>query len=81
MIINPLSRVLGNAGDGAPDLPTLFSQYTSHDIDHPYAAPIAIARAGGEGGSVFVYSDADEAPEYPGQSGSSSFAGGGRQWF
>lgn len=61
------SGALGSAGDGAPtDLPFLFSR------QHTDTVPLAIARAGGLGGPVFVYSE---------QQGCTSWAGGGRQWF
>ncbi|ORY31592.1 ornithine decarboxylase antizyme-domain-containing protein [Naematelia encephala] len=72
------SGASGSAGDGAPpSLPLLFSQYHHHDIDNPLSPPLALARVGGEGGPVFVYSD--EPLMGATQGGCTSFAGGGRQ--
>ncbi|RXK40557.1 hypothetical protein M231_02209 [Tremella mesenterica] len=49
------ARALGSAGEGAPDLPLLFSVFT---LDSPFnSAPLAIARTGGSGGQVFVYAE------------------------
>jgi hypothetical protein len=58
------SDAQGSVGAGATNLfppPNLFSQ------------PYAIARAGGEGGPIFVYAEEELC--------STSWAGGGRQWF
>ncbi|OCF77564.1 hypothetical protein I204_01555 [Kwoniella mangroviensis CBS 8886] len=63
---------LGNAGAGACSIssPLLFS------ATHNPNPPLAIARAGGQGGQIYVYA---EDPENPSTS-YASFAGGGRQW-
>ncbi|WVQ94935.1 hypothetical protein IAU59_002023 [Kwoniella sp. CBS 9459] len=72
----------GNAGTGALSTSpfSLFSRpFTSHELDNPFSPPLAVARAGGKGGQVFVYS------EYESEAGSgdelsyASFAGGGRR--
>ncbi|WWC72250.1 uncharacterized protein I206_106212 [Kwoniella pini CBS 10737] len=69
---------LGNAGAGATNsTPLLFSSHHHHDIDNAYNPPLAIARAGGKGGQVYVYSDDVGCGD---QSSYASFAGGGRQW-
>ncbi|WRT69988.1 uncharacterized protein IL334_006981 [Kwoniella shivajii] len=62
----------GNAGTGAfPNTPLLFSA----DTENTGYPPLAIARAGGQGGQIYVYSeDIGENSSY------ASFAGGGRQW-
>ncbi|WWC64843.1 uncharacterized protein I303_107457 [Kwoniella dejecticola CBS 10117] len=67
---------LGNAGAGASSTsPLLFSTRHLHDIDNPYNAPLAIARAGGTGGQVYVYADEAGCGDH---SSYASFAGGGR---
>ncbi|WWD19866.1 hypothetical protein CI109_104334 [Kwoniella shandongensis] len=67
----------GSAGTGAsPTYSLLFSPNHHHDLDHPFYPPLAIARAGGKGGQIFVYSDVDEEET----SAYASFAGGGRRW-
>nr|ODN81338.1 hypothetical protein L203_05591 [Cryptococcus depauperatus CBS 7841] len=68
--------VSGSAGTGASiNTSLLFSPNYHHDTDNAYSVPLAIARAGGKGGQIFVYSEDNIAP-----SGYSSFAGGGRRW-
>ncbi|KAK8853438.1 hypothetical protein IAR55_004144 [Kwoniella newhampshirensis] len=68
---------LGSAGTGASSSSSLlFSPNHHHDIENPFYPPLAIARAGGNGGQIFVYSDADDASN----SAYASFAGGGRRW-
>lgn len=52
--------------------PLPFSQH-HHDVDNPLSPVLAIARVGGEGGPVYVYS------EEVGQG--ATWAGGGRRWF
>jgi hypothetical protein len=78
---NLCSGGLGNAGNGATNhpLPLLFSQTYHHDIDNPFNTPLAVARAGGEGGQIWVY--ADKPLMRSTQGGRTTFAGGGRQWF
>ncbi|WWC91932.1 uncharacterized protein L201_006884 [Kwoniella dendrophila CBS 6074] len=76
---------LGNAGTGATTTspstsPLLFSSdYHHHDIDNPYSPPLAIARAGGQGGQIYVYSE-DNNNSWGENQSYASFAGGGRQW-
>lgn len=71
-----LSGASGNAGVGAPqNLPLLFSQHHHHDIDNPLSVPLALARAGGDGGPVFIYTEDGL------NSSCTTFAGGGRRWF
>ena len=72
------SGAVGNAGEGATSLPLLFNPDHHHD-DSAFPPPLAIARVGGLGGSVFVY--ADEPLAMASYGSCSSFAGGGRQWF
>ena len=72
------SGAVGNVGIGATSLPLLFNPNYNHDEANPNP-PLAIARAGGRGGSVWVY--ADEPVVSATQGGCTSFAGGGRQWF
>ncbi|ORX40469.1 ornithine decarboxylase antizyme-domain-containing protein [Kockovaella imperatae] len=49
---------LGSASKGAPDiLPSLFSTTIHHDIDNPTCPALAVARVGGTGGQIYVYSD------------------------
>ncbi|WVW86414.1 hypothetical protein I302_108460 [Kwoniella bestiolae CBS 10118] len=61
---------LGNAGAGAcsTSSPLLFS------TSNPTTQPLAIARAGGTGGQIYVYAEDGDNTSY------ASFAGGGRQW-
>lgn len=81
------SDVPGRVGTGAP-APLPFSRH-SHDVDNPLSPVLAIARVGGHGGQVYVYS---EENLYQSSSGSgatlagsyqsaSSWGGGGRRWF
>jgi hypothetical protein len=72
------SGAVGNAGEGATSLPLLFDPKHHHD-ESSLPPPLAIARVGGTGGSVFVY--ADEPLAMAAYGGCTSFAGGGRQWF
>ncbi|ODN95309.1 hypothetical protein L198_04704 [Cryptococcus wingfieldii CBS 7118] len=66
----------GNVGAGASiSSSLLFSPNYHHDSDNAYFPPLAIARAGGKGGQIFVYSEDGTTT-----SGYSSFAGGGRRW-
>ncbi|WVF67339.1 hypothetical protein IAT40_002092 [Kwoniella sp. CBS 6097] len=68
----------GNAGTGALSTSpfSLFSRpFTSHELDNPFSPPLAVARAGGKGGQVFVYSETGEGDD----SSYASFAGGGRR--
>ncbi|WVQ75605.1 hypothetical protein IAR50_005233 [Cryptococcus sp. DSM 104548] len=66
----------GNVGAGASiNSSLLFSPNYHHDSDNAYFPPLAIARAGGKGGQIFVYSEDGTTT-----SGYSSFAGGGRRW-
>jgi hypothetical protein len=70
------SDAQGSVGAGATNLfppPNLFSQPYHHDNDNPLNPALAIARAGGEGGPIFVYAEEELC--------STSWAGGGRQWF
>ncbi|WVQ83636.1 hypothetical protein IAT38_005777 [Cryptococcus sp. DSM 104549] len=66
----------GNAGTGASiSSSLLFSPIYHHDTDNAYVPPLAIARAGGKGGQIYVYSEDGTST-----SGYASFAGGGRRW-
>ncbi|KIR51978.1 hypothetical protein I315_05619 [Cryptococcus gattii Ru294] len=67
---------VGSVGIGANiSTSLLFSPHYHHDTDNAYCPPLAIARAGGKGGQIFVYSEDGTTT-----SGYSSFAGGGRRW-
>ncbi|OWZ75440.1 hypothetical protein C365_05999 [Cryptococcus neoformans Bt85] len=67
---------VGSVGTGASiSTSLLFSPNYHHDTDNVYCPPLAIARAGGKGGQIFVYSEDGTTT-----SGYSSFAGGGRRW-
>lgn len=67
---------VGSVGAGASiSTSLLFSPNYHHDTDNAYCPPLAIARAGGKGGQIFVYSEDGTTT-----SGYSSFAGGGRRW-
>jgi len=72
------SNAPGSAGTGAHTLPLLFNPNYNHDEQNPNP-PLALARVGGQGGSIFIY--ADEPDVGLSQGGCTSFAGGGRQWF
>ena len=71
---------MGSAGKGAPEiLPTLFRTTHHHDMDYAAAPALAIARVGGSGGQIYVY--ADEPLTRVTRNSSTTFAGGGKQWF
>lgn len=72
------SGALGSIGTGADSLPLFFNPNHNHDEDNANP-PLAIARVGGQGGSVFVYAEGPFVGAS--QEGCTSFAGGGRQWF
>jgi hypothetical protein len=56
-------------------------EHTQHDVDNPFSPVLAIARVGGKGGQVYVYSEDTQAHLGSSFQSSSSGGGGGRRWF
>jgi hypothetical protein len=78
MAIPNVSGAPGSVGSGASH--PLFFAHMQHDVENPLSPPLAIARYGGVGGPLYVYSSEDSG--LPGSyESSSTFAGGGRRWF